>query len=80
MTSTTSNLAASHGDHFDARDWLDRFAAAGGAYVFTRSGDLWFITEGMGTRAIIVAMREINGRTDRLAAIRDTLGKEEADV
>jgi len=65
---------------FDARAWLDRYTTAGGAYVFTRSGDLWFITEGMNTRALTVSMREIAGRDDRLSAIRDVLAKEEADA
>jgi hypothetical protein len=75
MDSATSTIAALPGDHFDARDWLDRFTAAGGAYVFTRSGDLWFITEGMNTRALIAAMREIAGQADRRAAVRDMLAR-----
>lgn len=81
MVSTASNNATMQNvDHFDACVWLDRYTAAGGAYVFTCSGELWFITEGMNTRAIIVAMREIAGRDDRLTAIRGLLGKDEANA
>lgn len=72
-TASLSERGPSAPRAFDPAVWLDALTEIGGGYALAAGGRLWLIVHGCQADDLAPVMKQIAGRPDRQASLRDAI-------